>query len=114
MTTLRPKAHPHALIPWVLALVAILGCNALASQKVTLRKSAQINGSSATQVADEGGQPTAPDRCQLGLTNGSPDGSTLRAPAAQRIAIAPRSGRIELARRGGAIQGRAPPFGASC
>ena len=114
MTTFRQKLHPHVLIPWVLALVALFGCNVLAQPKASLRKSAHLDGGSVTQLADEGAPSTAPSTFLLGLTNGAFDGVSLNAPSPQRIGIGARSGQVEIALRGGVVQGRAPPVTVSC
>jgi hypothetical protein len=114
MTTFRQKLQPHALIPWVLALVALFGCNVLAQSKASLRKSAHLDGSGVTQLADESTPSGVTSNPILGLTSGPIDAIGLSHPSPQRIAISPCQGRIEITRRGGAVQGRAPPASASC
>ena len=114
MTAFRQKLQPHALIPWVLALVALFGCNLLAQQKASLRKSAHLDSGSVTQLADESLPSSATTNPLLGLTSGSSNSISLTEPAAQRLAIDPRWEKAEITRRSGTVQGRAPPTSASC
>ncbi|MBK1831733.1 hypothetical protein JIN77_13440 [Verrucomicrobiaceae bacterium R5-34] len=111
MTTLRSKAHPHALIPWVLAVVALLGCNALASTKVSLRKSSQVNGGSVTQLSTNESPSTSPDRDFPGLMACTASGVSLRAPVVQRTDLSSHQRPFVVTRRGSAVYGRAPPRG---
>ena len=112
MTTFRQKLHPHVLIPWVVALVALFGCNVFAQQKPQLRKSAHLDGGSLTQLTTEVAPSGATNHSLLGLANGSYDGISLREPAAQRLAISSERGKVDNSRREGAVQGRAPPTSA--
>lgn len=114
MTSFRQKLHPHVLIPWVLALVALFGCNLLAQQKASLRKSAHLDNGGVTQLADESAPSSTTTNPLLSLTSGSSNGISLTEPAAQRLAIDPHWGKIEINRRSGTVQGRAPPASASC
>ncbi|MFC7339563.1 hypothetical protein ACFQY0_20395 [Haloferula chungangensis] len=114
MTTFRQKLHPHVLIPWVFALVALFGCNVLAQQKASLRKSAHLDGGSVTQLANDTNPSSTPTTPLLGLTGNANHGSNLTVPAGLRLAIGPLISRIETIRRSGAVQGRAPPAPANC
>ncbi len=116
MTTLRHKLHSYSMIPWVVALVALFGCSVVASPKVVLRNSAEINGDCdcSTQSEDEGAPLFIAKRYTPGITNGSVNSLGLRLPAPERIGIDPNRERFEFTRRGGVVRGRAPPFGVFC
>ena len=114
MTTFRQQLHPHALIPWVFALVALFGCNLLAQQKASLRKSAQLDGGSVTLVADEDGASSTTTTTLTSLTGVSFDGLSLNGPPIQRIAVDLCRSRCVFPSHGGAVQGRAPPVTDHC
>ncbi|MGB6220168.1 hypothetical protein [Haloferula sp.] len=113
MITFRQKLQPHVLIPWVFALVALFGCNLLAQQKASLRKSAQLDGGSVTLLADEDAPPNTANP-PTSLAGPTLDGTTLSEPAFQRIAIAPFRNQVALASSNGTVQGRAPPATETC
>jgi hypothetical protein len=104
------------MIPWVVALVALFGCSVVASSKVVLRNSAQMNGDCdcSTQIENEGAPMLVAKRYTPGTTNGSSMSFGLRLAAPQRIGIDQSGERFELTRHGGVVQGRAPPLGVCC
>ena len=114
MTNFRQHLHPHAMIPWVVALLAVFGWNLLAQQQVPLRKSAQLSGGSVTQLTSDAAPTGATSDLQLGLANGAFDGIHLRQPDARRLAIVPSREILCETRRDAAVQGRAPPLPADC
>ena len=116
MTTFRHKLHSCSMIPWVVALVALFGCSVVASPKVVLRNSAIIDGEgdSATQIVNEGATVLSVKRYIPIIVNGSSNRFSLKLPLFQRIVFDLCEGPLELPRRGGLAQGRAPPSGLCC
>jgi hypothetical protein len=104
------------MIPWVVALVALFGCSVIASPNVVLRNSAVIDDDcdSASQLANEGATVLSAKRYIPGIANGSAKRFALRMPVLQRIDFDPCEEHFVLARRGGFVQGRAPPVGVFC
>ena len=114
MTTPHKRLVPSALIPWVFALVALFGCNALAPNPVAVRKGKYQDGSSVSQVATEtlpaGGIATplvflAPDPA---------DGIKLNGLSSTRLGIENSRNLAVVNVRGGEVRGRAPPAGVDC
>ncbi|YCM42500.1 hypothetical protein V2O64_14410 [Verrucomicrobiaceae bacterium 227] len=109
MNSSEKKLPTYALIPWVCALVAILGCNALGPHALSLRKAKYIDGSSLSQLPSEspatGNAPNPP----VFLAADPTDGFQLTDPSSRRLAVASRSDLPAPTAHGGAKQGRAPP-----
>lgn len=99
----------YALVPWVCALVAILGCNVPGAHSLSLRKMKFLDGSSLTQVAPEtpatGNAPNPPALPALDPL----DGIQLIDPSSSLTAHANRTDLPTVSARGGERQGRAPP-----
>jgi hypothetical protein len=98
-----------ALIPWVCALVAILGCNALGSPILPLRKMKSLDGSSLIQLSLEIPAAGNTSNSLVFLSLNPSDDSKLFDPSSRFYAIASRTDLPAANARGGEKQGRAPP-----
>ena len=109
MNSSEKRLPSYALIPWVCAVMAILGCNALGSHALSLRKIKCLDGSGLTQVTSEapatGNTPNPP----VFLAADPSDGIQLVDPSSRRLALARRIDLFGPGVRGGEKQGRAPP-----
>lgn len=114
MTASEKRLVPSALIPWVFALVALFGCNALAPNPVAVRKGKYADGSSVSQVAAVALPVGTISTPLVFLAPDPSDGIKSKSLSSTRLAI--ESGR-ELAVvtvRSGEVQGRAPPMLERC
>ena len=109
MNTSEKRLPTYALIPWVCALVAMLGCNALGPHALSLRKAKFFDGSSLTQVSPESPAPGNAPNPPVFLTADPSDGFQLIDLSSRRVAVVSRSDRPSAGARGGAVRGRAPP-----
>ncbi|MEJ6578534.1 MAG: hypothetical protein QNL33_01250 [Akkermansiaceae bacterium] len=109
MTSSEKRLPAYVLIPWVCAVVAILGCNVLGPNALSLRKIKYLDGSSLTQVAPEspatGNAPNLP----VFLAADPSDGFQLIDPSSRRLAVVSRNDLPAPSAHGGDQQGRAPP-----
>lgn len=109
MNAPEERFHSSALIPWVFALVALIGCNALLPNLAQARKGRDLDSCSLTQVTGDCPAPGA--QSQPGVTLAPPGQGRfkLTAPPSSLLEMDLR----EIARviRGGrgSVQGRAPP-----
>ena len=105
---------PTALIPWVFALVALLGCNAMSPNPVGMRKGKYLEGSSVSQVSGSvlpAGSISTP---LVFLETNPSDWIKLNGPSSSRLGINNARTQSVVSGRGGAVQGRAPPVELSC
>ena len=116
MTTFRHKLLSCSMIPWLVALVALFGCTVVASPNVVLSNAALIDNDedSASQIVNEGATVLSVKRYIPGIVNGSAKGLCLRLPVLQRIDLIPCEEHFVLTRRGGVVEGRAPPLVVFC
>lgn len=109
MNVPEKRLPTYALIPWICAVVAILGCNALGGHALSLRKLKCFDGSSLTQVTPDipatGNAPIPP----VFLAPDPADGVRPHNPLSTLLAIANRSNIPTTGDRKGTIRGRAPP-----
>jgi hypothetical protein len=106
-----PDERPvrFALIPWIMALVALFGWQSLLPDHAAARKNQRPDGTGLAQVMDEDGcAGNLPNRLPLATTP-PPAGVTLPEPAASPPAIEVDSDRPVIPWRGLSIRGRAPP-----
>ncbi len=105
---------PSALIPWVFALVALLGCNAMTPNPVAMRKGKYLDGSSVTQVAAEGLPAGSIATPLVFLAPDPSDGIQLKGPSSSRLGIDNARANVVVGARNGEVQGRAPPVEECC
>lgn len=114
MTSSDKRLAPSALIPWVFALVALLGCNALAANPVAMRKGKYPDGSSITQVAVESLPAGSISTPLVFLAPDPSDEIKLNGPSSTRMGIDSGRDQLVLTDRSGGVQGRAPPVNEYC
>lgn len=103
------RLSPSALIPWVFALVALLGCNALAPHPGLIRKARDLDGSSLTQVSGEASAAGAVASPVVFLAPDPSDRMDLAGPSSVLSGIDVRDNQVVAGGRWGAVRGRAPP-----
>ncbi len=114
MTASDKRLVPSALIPWVFALVALFGCNALAPTPVAVRKGKYQDGSSVSQVADvalPAGNVATP---LVFLAPDPSDGIQLNGLTSTRLGIENSRDSAVFSDRSGEVRGRAPPVEEDC
>lgn len=100
---------PCALIPWVFALVALMGCNALLPNLAQARKGRDLDGCSLTQVTGDCPAAGAQSQPEPVLARHGQDHFKLTAPPSSLLEMDLREvPRVVLSGRG-TPQGRAPP-----
>lgn len=109
MNASEERFHPSALIPWVLALVALIGCNALLPNLAQARKGRDLDGCSLTQVTGDAPAPGAQSQPGVVLAPGSTRNFKLTAPPSSLLEMDPREVLRVIRNGSGAAQGRAPP-----
>jgi hypothetical protein len=109
MNASEERFCPSALIPWVFALVALIGCNALVPSPALARKGRDLDGSSLTQVSGE--SPATGNQSQAEVLLAAGDAGRVRviAPPPCFLGIDAREVSAVIRGGGGAVQGRAPP-----
>lgn len=100
---------PSALIPWVFALVALLGCNALAPHPGLIRKARDLDGSSLTQVSGEAPSAGAVANPVVFLAPDPTDRIHPGGPSSSLSGIDVRGDGTPVTGWRGAVRGRAPP-----
>lgn len=114
MNASEERFHPSALIPWVFALVALIGCNALLPSLTQARKGRDLDGCSLTQVTGDTPAPGAQSQPGVVLAPGGAGNFKLTAPPSSLLGVdlreAPRVIRIGR----GTARGRAPPVLWNC
>jgi hypothetical protein len=105
---------PSALIPWVFALVALLGCNAMAPNTVAMRKGKYLDGSSVSQVSPEALPAGSISIPLVFLAPGASDGIQSDGPSSLLLGIENGRAQAMVSGRRGEVQGRAPPVEVSC
>ena len=109
MIASRNRQVATALIPWVFALVALLGCNAMAPNAVAMRKGKYLDGSCVSQVSVETAPAGSISTPLVFLLPDPADGTRLNAPPSTRLGIDGGRSRTEDGVCGGEARGRAPP-----
>jgi hypothetical protein len=109
MNASEERFCPSALIPWVFALVALIGCNALAAGPALARKGRDLDGSTLTQMSGE--SPATGAQAQAAVFVDSGDAGRLRviAPGWIFLGVDAREAFVVTHGGRGAVQGRAPP-----
>ena len=109
MKSSEDRFCPSALIPWIFALVALLGCNSLIPHLTASRKGRSDDGSSLTQVAVECSLAGAVANPLVFLAPDPTERARVSGPPAQFLGIDARRDPIVVRVWGGAVLGRAPP-----
>lgn len=103
-----------ALIPWIIALVALFGWQSLAPDHSQVRKAPRTDGVGLSQVADDDGAPgTLPNRL-VPLALAPPSGIVLPEVVTSELGIEELHELPVVPWRGLSIQGRAPPSAWRC
>ncbi len=108
------RIRHSALIPWVFALVALFGCNAMIPHAVSARKGKDKDGSCVTQIAGDASSKETVSNPQVLLAPGPSEAIQSKGLPATLLGI--DRGRDQTAPntwRGG-VRGRAPPMEAGC
>lgn len=109
MNASEERFHPSALIPWVFALVALIGCNALLPNLAQARKGRDLDGCSLTQVTGEAPAPGAHSQPGLALAPGGSGSYKPTAPPASLLELDLREFAPVVSNARGISRGRAPP-----
>jgi hypothetical protein len=109
MNSSEERFHPSALIPWVFALVALIGCNALLPNLAQARKGRDLDGCSLTQVTGDAPAPGAQSQPGVVLAPGGSKGFKLTAPPSSWLEWDPREVPRVVSNGRGTTRGRAPP-----
>jgi hypothetical protein len=109
MNASEERFHPSALIPWVFALVALIGCNALLPNVAQARKGRDLDGCSLTQVTGDAPAPGAQSQPGVLLAPGGTGNFKLTAPPSSLLEMDLREAPRVVRRDRGTAQGRAPP-----
>ena len=109
MNASEERFHPSALIPWVLALVALIGCNALLPNLAQARKGRDLDGCSLTQVTGDCPAPGAQSQPGVVLAPGSTGNFKLTAPPSSLLEMDLRGEARVIREARGTARGRAPP-----
>lgn len=114
MNATEERFSPSALIPWVIALVALIGCGALLPNPAPLRKSKDLDGTCLTQVSGEAQAKGPQAQAGIHLAPAGCGRLQLAAPASWHVGLADLD--RPFAGRGGRgeVQGRAPPLPEHC
>ena len=109
MNAPEERFHPSALIPWVFALVALIGCNALLPNLAQARKGRDLDSCSLTQVTGDTPAPGAQSQPGVVLAPGGTGNFKLTAPPASLLEVDLREVARVVSKARGTAQGRAPP-----
>lgn len=109
MNSSEERFHPSALIPWVFALVALIGCNALLPNVAQSRKGRDLDVCSLTQATGDNTAPGSQSQPGMLLAPGGTCGFKLTAPPSRRLEIDPREAPRAVSNGRGTTRGRAPP-----
>ena len=109
MTSSDHRPFRTALIPWVIALVALFGLNALAPIFSITKKSECPEGVGLSQLADDGQIPGRVTSPLVYLDPPAADGTRFHGIAWVLRRIETRRDHPVAQALGGAIRGRAPP-----
>lgn len=109
MNASEERFHPSALIPWVFALVALIGCNALLPNLAQARKGRDLDGCSLTQVTGDCPAPGAEPQPGVVLALHGQGRFKMTAPPSSWLEMDLRE-TLRVVRGGpGTVRGRAPP-----
>ena len=109
MNASEERFHHSALIPWVFALVALIGCNALLPNLAQARKGRDLDGCSLTQVTGDAPAPGAQSQPGVVLAPGGSSHFKLTAPPASLLELDLGEVYPVVSNARGTAQGRAPP-----
>jgi hypothetical protein len=109
MNASEERFHHSALIPWVFALVALIGCNALLPNLAQARKGRDLDGCSLTQVTGDSPAPGAQSQPGVVLAPGGTSHFKLTAPPSSLLEMDPGEVPRVVSQGRGAARGRAPP-----
>lgn len=109
MNSSEERFHPSALIPWVFALVALIGCNALLPNLAQARKGRDLDGCCLTQVTGDAPAPGAQSQAGVVPAPGGSGSFKLTAPPASLLELDLREVAPVVPNARGTARGRAPP-----
>ena len=109
MNASEERFHPSALIPWVFALVALIGCNALLPNVAQARKGRDLDGCSLTQETGDAPAPGAQSQPGAVLAPGGAGNFKLTAPPSSLLELDLREVSPLVSSARGTSRGRAPP-----
>jgi hypothetical protein len=111
MTNLDHRPFRTVLIPWVIALVTLIGLNALAPDHARVRKNDPSGEMGLSQLADDAATPGRICSLQTLPAPHPADGIRALCLSSRLVLIEERRGQAVFQALEGAAQGRAPPAG---
>jgi hypothetical protein len=111
MTTADHRPIRTVLIPWVIALVTLVGWHAFMPDQARVRKTGSSGEMELSQLADDAaplGRIAAP---QVFITFRPTDGTSHLLASSRLVLIENRRDQPAFRSREGAVRGRAPPAG---
>jgi hypothetical protein len=108
MNPAEERVHPSALIPWIIALVALIACNALMPGPALARKIRDVDGSCLTQVSGEVPAAGAQSPSDVFLVSGD-GGRAMPAPPSRLLGVDAHEPGFPARSGAGVARGRAPP-----
>ena len=109
MKSPEERFHPSALIPWVFALVALIGCNALLPNLAQARKGRDLDGCSLTQVTGDCSAPGVQSQPRVVLAPHGHGRFKLTVQSSSFLELDLDEVHDEVRNGRGTAQGRAPP-----